>query len=42
MEPGSRRSYEEGMYHVNQRIDNLSDDMKQRFRIVNERLGAAA
>jgi len=31
-----------GMYHLNQRIENFSDDMRQRFRVVNERLGAAA
>jgi predicted nucleic acid-binding Zn-ribbon protein len=40
---GSRlQRLEVGVLDVNVRIDDLSSDMRQRFRLVHERLGAAA
>jgi len=33
---------ETGIADMNMRVDSLADDMRQRFRLVNERLGSAA
>jgi hypothetical protein len=36
------KNVEIGIGDLNSRVDTLADDMRQRFRIVQERLGAAA
>jgi hypothetical protein len=33
---------EDGLLNVNLRVDGVADDMRQRFRVLNERIGSIA